>query len=169
METCEKQQIAVAACNVVLDNEIRDREFEFRSTHGCMSIYGFLYTSRMSHKSEAIGEICCLAKYGKIWGKSCCKLCISNIKRWNFLPRTSHYGATLFTLSVVKSYSDVATLTWLRKRGVSAKQGEAVEKETQLIQETRSERNEGNRNDKRTVTSTWQQRRNFLLLIMEGV
>jgi hypothetical protein len=35
-----------------------------------------------------------------------------------FLPLTSRYGATLFTLSTVKSYGDVATLTWQRKRDV---------------------------------------------------
>jgi hypothetical protein len=33
-----------------------------------------------------------------------------------FLPQTSRYGATLFKLSIVKSYGDVATLTWQRKR-----------------------------------------------------
>jgi hypothetical protein len=67
---------------------------------------------RLSPKSEAIGELCYLAKYGKMKrGKSCCESRVSNLKCWNFLPRTSRYGATLFTLSIVKSYGDVATLT----------------------------------------------------------
>jgi hypothetical protein len=57
-----------------------------------------------------------------------------------FLPKTSRYGATLFTLSIVKCYGDVATLTWPRKRDVFPEQGEGVVKEIQILEETRSER-----------------------------
>jgi hypothetical protein len=60
-------------------------------------------TYSVSHRSRAIGELGYLAKYGKLWrGKTCWKSCISNLKCWNFLPRTSRYGATLFTLSIVR-------------------------------------------------------------------
>jgi hypothetical protein len=37
-------------------------------------------------------------------------MCFS-LTGWNVSPRTSRYGATLFTLSVVESHGDVATLT----------------------------------------------------------
>lgn len=47
-------------------------------------------------KSGAIGE----HLFGSIWKniirESCCKLCASNLKCWQFLHRTSHYGAALF-------------------------------------------------------------------------
>jgi hypothetical protein len=43
-------------------------------------------------------------------------------------------------------------------------QGQAVVKETQALQETRSEQNQENRDDQRTAMSTWQQRRNFFTI-----
>jgi hypothetical protein len=88
---------------------------------------------RVSHKCEAIGELCYLAKYGKMWrGISCCKWCVSDPKCWNFLSGTSRYGATRFT-SVVKSYGDVATLSWQRNVDVFPGSGEAAVKETQVL------------------------------------
>jgi hypothetical protein len=61
----------------------------------------------MSHKSGTIGELCCLATYGRIWRlKSCCKSCVYNLE---CLPRTRCYDATHFA---AKCYCDVATLTW---------------------------------------------------------
>jgi hypothetical protein len=67
----------------------------------------------VSLKSGAIGKLCCMAIYMEnIKRESCCISCAFNLKCWNFLPRMSHYGATLFISSAVKSYGDVATLTW---------------------------------------------------------
>jgi hypothetical protein len=43
-------------------------------------------------------------------------------------------------------------------------QGKAVVKETQVLQETQSERNQENCNDQRNVTSTWQHRRNVFTI-----
>jgi hypothetical protein len=71
----------------------------------------------------------------------------SDLKCWKFLPMTSHYGAALFTLSIVKCYGHVATLIG-RQRGdvsreggrgsegdVGTTVGEVVVKETQVLQE----------------------------------
>jgi hypothetical protein len=67
---------------------------------------------------------------------------VSCHKCWNFLPRMSHYGAILFTLSVVNS--DVSKLTWQWTGYVFPEKVEAVGKETQ---ETWNEQNQENCND----------------------
>jgi hypothetical protein len=69
----------------------------------------------------------------------------------SFLSRTSRYGTTLFTLSIVKSYGDVVTLTRQRKGDVFRVE-EAVVKETQVLQGTLET------HPPFAVMSTWQHR-----------
>jgi hypothetical protein len=78
--------------------------------HQTASLYG------VSHKYRAIGELL----FGKIGKKEkLLQIMCFQVQALNlFLSRTSRYGATLFILSTVRSYGDVATLTWQRRRDV---------------------------------------------------
>jgi hypothetical protein len=72
----------------------------------------------MSHLSGAIGELCLFGKIRKnVEGKVVANH-VSDLRWWNVLPRMSCSGATFFTSSIVKSYGEVATLTWQRKEGI---------------------------------------------------
>jgi hypothetical protein len=67
---------------------------------------------RGSRKSGATGELGYLANYGKnVKREKLLQAMCYQSQVLELLPRTSRYGATLFTLSTVKSYRDVATLT----------------------------------------------------------
>jgi hypothetical protein len=115
---------------------------------------------RVSHKCGAIGEIGYLAKYGKIWaGISCCKSCVSNLKCWNFLPRTSRYGATHFTISTVK-------FTAMLPRWHGSERGMCFQLSVIPVSPSLPFPPTLETHPPCAVMSTWQHRRNVLLLVI---
>lgn len=64
----------------------------------------------VSHKLRAIGEICCLAKFGKYGSKRCCKSCVSNLVLEFCILRTRCYTSILVASLILKCYGDASTL-----------------------------------------------------------
>jgi hypothetical protein len=95
--------------------------------------YTLFVICKMSKKSRTKASYACFAKYGTfIWPRKIekvesWKLCVSNLKCWNFFTQEEPLWCYNFCISVIESYSDVAKVTWRWKRHMFPREREAAE------------------------------------------